>query len=574
MATLVTHLRFQRRRASSATEAALASLVLAFLAFGGRHTWFFGDDWAFVLDRQELLDQGRIVDFLLGPHNEHLSSLPILLYTAIFRIFGVDSYAPYLVCALLAHGGVLWGVRTLLHRLDAPAGWRLVAIVWLGFGAGGAENLLWAFQVGFVGAIAAGIWAVILVFTGAPSLRRDIGAAVLCGVGFLTASTVVPLVAATAVVLVRARAYRRLAIVVVAPGLPLLLWYLLIGRARAPQVAHPESVMPQFFTTGLTFTFDRIVGVGTVGVLVGAGAFVLLRSRTRSGTRQLDIIDLLFLTPLITFALAAYSRSYLGLEGAKASRYAYAAAVTLVPALTLSAQHLWRSHRQIRPVIGLCLAVALGASASNYVAFRAGWKEFGQNVRPTLELAPLLASAPLADPDSPADPYLTPNATRRRLQQLIETGRWEPRTPWTAEVRAEVSLRAGVTQRDDVDLTFDRADEPRAVPRTGSLERTYGDGCWRSVTAWPDESVHIDLGTRGLIELTWPTDSVVLRIVDADGTELAMRPIDLSNGTTIGFETLVGSVELVAPGPRVEFCAVANPRFGDSPTGGTNDRDR
>lgn len=531
--------------------------MLAFLAFGGRHTWFFGDDWAFVLDRQELLDQGRIVDFLLGPHNEHLSSLPILLYTAIFRIFGVDSYAPYLVCALLAHGGVLWGVRTLLHRLDAPAGWRLVAIVWLGFGAGGAENLLWAFQVGFIGAIAAGIWAVILVLTGAPSLRRDIGAAVLCGVGFLTASTVVPLVAATAVVLLRARAYRRLATVVLAPGLPFLLWYLLVGRARAPQVAHPESVMPQFFTTGLTFTADRIVGVSSIGVLVVAGAFVLLRSRPSSEPGRRDLVDVFFLVPLITFALAAYSRSYLGLEGARASRYVYAAAATIIPALTLAAHQLYESRRPARPLVGLLAVVALGASATSYVDFRAGWREYSGDTRPALELTPRLASAPLADPEYSSKHPAHPNATRQRLERLIETDRWNPTTIWSDDVQARVSLRAGVTQRETLDAAIARSYPTGATLRTGTAEPLDTGGCWRVVAGWPDESARIDLGTRGVIELTWPTASVVLRIVDRDGTELASGTVDLSRGSWIGFETLVGSVELVAPGPRIEVCNIA-----------------
>lgn len=552
--------------AAWAADAAVSALMLVVLSAGGRRTWFFGDDWAFVLNRQELLDQGKIVEFLLHPHNEHLSTLPVLVFTALYRTVGVDSYTPYLVCALLAHGGVLWGVRTLLHRLGAPMAWRLAAIAWLGFGAGGAENLLWAFQVGFIGAIAVGVWALILLFTGEPSSRRDLGSAALFGLGFLTASTVVPLVAAAGLVLLRTRAYRRFTVVVMAPGGLYALWFVLIGSAHAPDVARPETVMLPFFTTGLTFTFDRIVGVAGLGVIVVGGAFVLLRSRASSASTRSGIVDVLFLVPLITFALAAYSRSYLGLEGAKASRYVYAAAVAIVPALTLAAQQVYGPHRRIRPVLGLLLAVALGASTTNYVVFRADWHEFGRNVRPTLELAPLLASAPLADPDSSPGAPTQPDATRRRLQHLIESGRWNPSTSWTDEERADASLRAGVTQRRDLDPSVARSVPTAAVVTNGTIEQLGDNGCWRAVTTWPDESVRIDLGTRGVIELVWPTESVVLRVVDADGTELAKRPIALSTGSWIGFETLVGTVELVAPGPRVEICNAALDSLGTQTT--------
>src|SRR5437588_1109893 len=88
---------------------AAIALVL-FLAFGHRE-WFFVDEWDFLLHR----DAGDIGD-LLRPHNEHWSTLPILVYRALWRMFGVRTYVPYQAVLILLHLTAAFLLRTVMRR--------------------------------------------------------------------------------------------------------------------------------------------------------------------------------------------------------------------------------------------------------------------------------------------------------------------------------------------------------------------------------------------------------------------------------------------------------------------------
>jgi hypothetical protein len=77
------------RADASAPYALLAFALVAAVAFVlslvvGRRQSFFLDDWDFLAHR----DGGDIRD-LLRPHNEHWSTLPILVYRGLWRLFGV-----------------------------------------------------------------------------------------------------------------------------------------------------------------------------------------------------------------------------------------------------------------------------------------------------------------------------------------------------------------------------------------------------------------------------------------------------------------------------------------------------
>ena len=71
----------------------IAALVGAFLLYaivGHRHYWFWHDEWDFLVTRD-----GADLHDLLRPHNEHWSTVPILFYRLVWRVFGLKSYAPY-----------------------------------------------------------------------------------------------------------------------------------------------------------------------------------------------------------------------------------------------------------------------------------------------------------------------------------------------------------------------------------------------------------------------------------------------------------------------------------------------
>lgn len=54
--------------------------------------WFFADDWEFLLNRRLSSDT---LDTLFRPHNEHWSTVPILVFRTLFTSFGVRHYLPF-----------------------------------------------------------------------------------------------------------------------------------------------------------------------------------------------------------------------------------------------------------------------------------------------------------------------------------------------------------------------------------------------------------------------------------------------------------------------------------------------
>ena len=125
-----------------------------------RSLWFYSDDWAFLLRRgtvTEDVDAGRLG--LWEPHNEHWSTGPILIYRALFEVFGLRHYTPYLVPVLLAHVALVLLAYRLLIRFGVRRWVAFAVATMLAFNGAGAENILWPFQIGFVGALALGFGA-------------------------------------------------------------------------------------------------------------------------------------------------------------------------------------------------------------------------------------------------------------------------------------------------------------------------------------------------------------------------------------------------------------------------------
>src|SRR5690349_10903543 len=76
-------------------------IAAAVLLFENRGQWFYGDDFEFIFNR----GLGHSVYGLFTPHNEHWSTVPILVYRALFNIFGLRSYTPYVVVLVALHIG-------------------------------------------------------------------------------------------------------------------------------------------------------------------------------------------------------------------------------------------------------------------------------------------------------------------------------------------------------------------------------------------------------------------------------------------------------------------------------------
>src|ERR1035437_963989 len=73
--------------------------AFGFLGWVDLHQWFDTDQWDFLVDRSVLGHHGTAG--LLQPHVDHWSTIPILGFRALFSVFGVRTYLPYITVTIL-----------------------------------------------------------------------------------------------------------------------------------------------------------------------------------------------------------------------------------------------------------------------------------------------------------------------------------------------------------------------------------------------------------------------------------------------------------------------------------------
>src|SRR5215203_2684393 len=119
------------------------------------HLTFWADDWTFLLDRR-----GFSVSVFLDPHNDHIALIPVSIYKALLALFGMDSAMPFAIVSTLVF--LLSAVLLFVYMRRRVGDWLalLGSILILFLGAGWVD-LLWSFQIGFSGAIAAGLGALL-----------------------------------------------------------------------------------------------------------------------------------------------------------------------------------------------------------------------------------------------------------------------------------------------------------------------------------------------------------------------------------------------------------------------------
>ena len=298
--------------------------------------WFFADEWDFIAlrSRPPLSDPGAVADMLLTPHNEHWSTLPILVYRAVFGVVGLRAYWPYLIVLYVFHLTVMALLVRLLRRSGVPVVMRCFAVaIFVVYGAG-AENLLWAFQFAWMGACIAGLLLAEIIDVPPGSLTRwRLVLAWLVGIaGLMCAGVGVSMVAAGVVVAFLRHGWRRAALIGVVPAVTQVVWTVAYGRNAQPVETRWTSVAHKavgYSWRAITSTFDRTLGLPGLGVLVVV-ALLIFVAREAATIRH---------THASVLGLAAATLPFLGLVAAgrvevdnpNASRYSYVLFVLLAP---------------------------------------------------------------------------------------------------------------------------------------------------------------------------------------------------------------------------------------------------
>jgi hypothetical protein len=319
--------------------------VAAFiLIYESTREWFFLDEWDFLANRGVQL--GR--DGVFFPHNEHWSTIPILIWRALFNLVGVRYHWLYtlpLIIAALGAAHLLWRLM-LRHNVD-PWFATLLAASFMVLGVGW-QDLIWAFQIGFVGSLAFGLLAIDAI----EREKRYIPA--LWGLGAVMCSGLgVPMVIAAALV---ALAHRRVRVALVAalvPGAAFAIWWVAIGHSSSPTVFTNTAQLPLYIWTGLTAALAGYLDlprvVGAVLIVALAATAVWLRS----------IPAVLAASSVTLFAFVGIGRLQDGAGEAAASRYSFVAVALLLPLAGQFLTTVFR-HRNLRVIVDVALIGLIG----------------------------------------------------------------------------------------------------------------------------------------------------------------------------------------------------------------------
>ncbi|HEX8204759.1 MAG TPA: hypothetical protein VF587_01745 [Solirubrobacteraceae bacterium] len=393
-------------RAPYAALAVVMAGCFALLMWAGRGTTFFYDDWVYVLERS-----GWHTRALFAPHVDHLQVVSVFIYKVMFETVGLHEYWPYR--AVLAVTNVGTGVLLFVYGRRRIGPWPSIALaVCLVAMAPSWYNLLFAFQINYVGACAAGLGA-LLLFDREPLTRRsDAFASFLLCVSIGSSSVGFAfLIAAIVEVLLRRDRVARLWVVAV-PIVLYGLWRLKYGTSTGAKASNLDAV-PGWILDGLDDSAAAIVGTSVeFGVVVAALLVALVIREVSDRARTTPRLIALIVAPLALWALTALGRADQGLQ-ADENRYLYVTGL-LLALLGMEAARRYALGR--RAVVAITVLLAFGA-VTNAVGVEGGGDTFrgfsggGKDAATALDLAGHLKAPDFggADPTQSfvkAGPYL------------------------------------------------------------------------------------------------------------------------------------------------------------------------
>jgi len=383
---------------------AAAVTVCAAILWLSRGFTFYFDEWTFILPADTSWT------LYLQPHNEHPVMLPRLIYAALLHTVGMRSYVPYMAVLLALHATNVVLLFAVIRRRAGDLIAVAAAFLMLVLGAGW-ENLLWAFQMAFVGSVACGLGALLVIETerGRAWLAMLLlfGSLMFSGIGlfFLVAAAI-----RLALTPARRRNLVWLAPVAVALGA----WYLAYGHTGAPpkpvSLSSNAALLPLYVLWGLGASAAGLFGEGGFfgpAVLVLALAAMGFTWRRRPP----DAFAIGISVAMVSFYFVlGLNRGQIGYEQSGAGRYVYEGAVFWLLLLADAARGIpWRGTW--RPALTACLFLA--CFSSSVLLYTWAVAKTAQMQRETADLQALAAERtdPCLDPNGAVDLLVMPQVT-------------------------------------------------------------------------------------------------------------------------------------------------------------------
>jgi hypothetical protein len=393
--------RVPHARLLVATIAVIACAAILWLARGFN---FYFDEWTVILP----MDSSWTA--YLRPHNEHPAMLLRLIYASLLNTVGMRSYIPYMAVLLTLHATTVVLLFELVRRRSGDLIAIGAAVLLLVMGAAW-ENLLWAFQIGFVGSVACGLGALLVLGAKRP---RMWGAMLLLFASLMFSGIGLLFLIAAAVWLVLTPV-RRNDIVWLAPvAIALGAWYLAYGRSGAPPttttLAGNIAVLPLYVLWGLGSSVAGLIGEGG-----WFGPFLLLLALVALGSswrrRRPDGFTVGIVAALLAFyVVVGLNRAQIGYQQSGSGRYVYEGAVFWLILLAGAARDLpWRGTW--RPALVACVFLACFNSGVLLYAYSVAKSE--QMLREAADLQALAVERkdPCLNPNGVVDPLVMPQVT-------------------------------------------------------------------------------------------------------------------------------------------------------------------
>lgn len=317
-----------------------------------REQWFFLDEWDFLADRSLTSPHD-----LLRPHNDHWSTIPVVLYRSVWQGAGLHHYWPYQMLTIVGHLATAILLRLVMRRAGADP-WIATAAagLFLFFGTG-REDIGWGFQIGFTGALAFGLGHLVLADHDGPMDRRDL-AGMGCGLASLMCSGIgVPMVVAVGAAVLMRRGWRT-AFAHTAPlALVFGLWYLGYGHESRDAPLRVGGDTLRLVRNMVDATVSGLGGSRGVGLVVVAltvvGLVLAVRNQTLDQTRRTYAATAgLLVGAVVLVAMTSLGRG--NFSTAAASRYLYLLAALLLPAIVAGLTSLaarWRPFAAVALVL-------------------------------------------------------------------------------------------------------------------------------------------------------------------------------------------------------------------------------
>ncbi|MHA7987279.1 hypothetical protein ACX9R5_15885 [Rathayibacter sp. CAU 1779] len=501
-------------------------LVVAalFLLFESRRQWLYFDDWSFVIPSHA---------GLLEPHVGHWSTLPMLLFLGIRNVFGLDHFLPFAIPVIAAQLGVATVTWRVMLRVGVAPWIATAGSAVICFMGAGDENILWAFQVGFMGAMVFALLAMLLLTRPRFGPWTGIGVIACSLVALASSGTSLPILAGAGIVALVYRGWRQTIALFVLPLVVYASWYLLMARSgtgiRPASLGELISSGPEYVLSMLAGGTGILVGVAAVGAVIFCVVIGWAVIRLPRAPKEWTMAYACTVAAVLFASLTAYSRLTLGVEAATSGRYVFMAMSLFLPLALLAFTILHeRMHAPIGGFVAIVVVVALFNATLIFPALRERQILTDQTRTELSAGIAIIDAGDPYDPDSQPSPTRAPDVTMRDLKVMSEKG-WLHNTGYTETTLLSVETRTLVTV------------SPSSAPESDEECRTLPPGL--NPTPIPADA------------LIYAKSDVVLTIDAVEGKSTgANRALDLNSGWTHLSSAVDGTLRVVETTEKVEIC--------------------